>query len=80
MSRDPNGWLVPDPALWPSGLNATVDLVHSLGLGFGLYGDRGTKDCSGRPGSNGYETQDAMFVASLGTSSPRGGLWWKSDR
>ena len=39
-NRSVNGDLVPDPKLWPSGLNHTVEYVHSLGLGFGLYGDR----------------------------------------
>lgn len=61
--RSATGDLVPDPLLWPSGLSATVEYVHSLGLGFGLYGDRGTKDCSGRPGQLGYEEQDARFFA-----------------
>ena len=44
------GDLVPDPVLWPSGLNATVDYVHAKGLGFGLYGDKGTLDCAKHPG------------------------------
>jgi hypothetical protein len=39
---DADGNLVPDPTLWPSGMQTTVDYVHSKGLGFGLYGDRGT--------------------------------------
>ena len=51
-NRSANGDLVPDPALYPSGLNHTVSYVHSLGLKFGLYGDRGTLDC-GRPGATG---------------------------
>lgn len=61
--RDANGDLVPDPLLWPSGFNVSVDYVHSLGLGFGIYGDRGTKDCAGNPGAQGYETKDAQFMA-----------------
>ena len=36
---------VPDPALYPSGLDTLVSYVHSIGLGFGLYGDRGSMDC-----------------------------------
>lgn len=31
----------PDPKLWPNGIESTIDYVHELGLGFGLYGDRG---------------------------------------
>lgn len=40
---DANGNLQPDPKQWPSGINTTIAYVHSLGLGFGLYGDRGTQ-------------------------------------
>ena len=46
QDRSPLGELQPDPKLWPHGLNTTVDYVHSLGLKFGLYGDKGTM----RPG------------------------------
>ena len=34
LNRSASGDLVPDPALWPSGLNHSVAYVHSLGLGF----------------------------------------------
>jgi alpha-galactosidase len=64
-TRDANGDLQPDPAMWPSGLAATVDYVHSRGLGFGLYGDRGTLDCAKNPGQLGHEAQDAAFFARL---------------
>jgi hypothetical protein len=73
LDRDAAGNLQPDPAPWPSGLPATVAYVHSLGLGFGLYGDRGTKDCSGRPGNLGHEAQDAAFYAEMEID------WYKSD-
>ena len=49
-ARDKNGDLQPDPALWPSGIEASVAHCHSLGLGFGVYGDRGTLDCNRNPG------------------------------
>jgi alpha-galactosidase len=73
LSRGPDGNLVPDPTEWPNGINATIDFVHSLGLGFGLYGDRGTLDCSKRPGNAGHEQQDADFYASLNID------WFKTD-
>ncbi len=73
MSRDGAGDWVPDPALWPSGLDATVTAVHDLGLGFGLYGDRGEKDCASRPGNLGHEVQDAAFLARHKVD------WYKSD-
>jgi alpha-galactosidase len=56
-TRDANGNLQPNPALWPNGLQAVVDYVHSKGLGFGLYGDRGSMDCAKNPGNLGHETQ-----------------------
>lgn len=37
MSRDANGTIQPDPAVFPSGIAALVDYVHSKGLKFGLY-------------------------------------------
>jgi hypothetical protein len=73
MKRDSDGNLVPDPSLWPSGFAWTVNYIHSLGLGIGLYGDRGTMDCSARPGNLGYEVQDANLYANLDID------WYKSD-
>ena len=52
--RSSGGELAPDPKLWPSGLDHTVSYVHSLGLGFGLYGDRGAT----RPGRRSHSTWD----------------------
>ena len=72
-ARSATGDLQPDPAQWPSGLAATVDFVHSLGLGFGLYGDRGTLDCAKNPGQLGFEAQDAAFFAKTKID------WFKSD-
>jgi alpha-galactosidase len=72
-TRDANGNLQPNPALWPNGLETVVDYVHSKGLGFGLYGDRGTMDCAKMPGNLGHESQDAEFYASMQID------WYKSD-
>ena len=71
--RDAHGNLVPDPKLWPNGLDSVVKYVHSLKLGFGLYGDKGTKDCASNPGSLGHEKQDASFLAAHDID------WWKED-
>jgi len=65
-SRDSNGNVQPDPAKFPSGIKALADYVHSLGLKFGLYSDAGTATCAGRPGSLGYEKNDANSYASWG--------------
>eukprot|EP00045_Choanoeca_perplexa_P013128 m.147065 g.147065 ORF g.147065 m.147065 type:complete len:541 (-) comp16248_c0_seq17:36-1658(-) len=72
-TRDGNGNLQPDPTLWPSGMDVTIDYVHSKGLGFGLYGDRGTKDCAKNPGALGHEQQDADFFAKNQVD------WYKED-
>eukprot|EP01046_Picozoa_sp_COSAG06_P055797 COSAG06_NODE_10361_length_1693_cov_1.440476_2_plen_302_part_00 len=60
-NRSSTGQLVPDPALWPSGIDHTVAYVHSLDMGFGLYGDRGTMDCARNPGAQGHEEQDGKW-------------------
>ena len=72
-NRSANGDLVPDPALYPSGLNRTVSYVHSLGLKFGLYGDRGTLDCGRAPGQQGHEVHDALWLGKNKID------WFKSD-
>lgn len=73
-NRSASGDLQPDPVLWPSGMESTVRELHGMGLGFGLYGDRGTHECNGkRPGQFGHEAQDAEFFATLGID------WFKQD-
>jgi alpha-galactosidase len=66
VDRDRNGNIVADPAHFPSGMKALADYVHAEGLKFGLYSDAGTKTCAGRPGSRGYEFQDARQYAAWG--------------
>ena len=41
----------PDPKLWPNGIESVIAYIHELGLGFGLYGDRGTYGPSWREGA-----------------------------
>lgn len=66
VSRDAEGNIQADPKHFPSGIKALADYVHSLGMKFGLYSDAGTKTCGGRPGSRGYEFQDARTYARWG--------------
>ncbi len=63
VSRDKDGNIIADATHFPSGIKALADYVHSTGLKFGLYSDAGTKTCQGRPGSRGYEFQDARQYA-----------------
>ncbi len=66
VSRDEQGNIVIDAKKFPNGMKALADYVHSVGLKFGLYSDAGTKTCAGRPGSRGYELQDARQYAAWG--------------
>jgi len=65
-SRDSSGSIAPDSSKFPNGMKAVADYVHGKGLKLGLYSDRGTKTCAGRPGSYSYETKDAQTYASWG--------------
>ncbi|MCX7797062.1 MAG: glycoside hydrolase family 27 protein [Melioribacter sp.] len=64
--RDSLGFIQPDPERFPSGIKALADYIHSKGLKFGIYSCAGWKTCGGRPGSRGYEFQDAMKFAEWG--------------
>jgi alpha-galactosidase len=64
--RDSAGNIIVDEHAFPSGIKALADYIHSRGLKFGLYSDGGVKTCAGRPGSRGYEFQDARTYASWG--------------
>jgi alpha-galactosidase len=64
--RDSLGFIHPDPDRFPSGMKALADYVHSKGLKLGIYSDAGWQTCGGRPGSRGYEYQDALTYASWG--------------
>jgi len=64
--RDSMGFIHPDPLRFPSGMKALADYIHSRGLKIGIYSDAGSQTCGGRPGSRGYEFQDAHTYASWG--------------
>jgi alpha-galactosidase len=64
--RYPNGTIYADPTTFPSGIASLASYVHSLGLKFGIYTDRGFYTCQKRPGSKNYEQIDAETYASWG--------------
>lgn len=64
--RDAQGFIHPDAKRFPSGMKALADYVHSKGLKLGIYSDAGSQTCGGRPGSRGYEFQDAQQYAAWG--------------
>jgi len=65
-TRDSNGFIQPDKNSFPNGIKPLADYAHSFGLKFGIYSDAGKATCAGRPGSLGYEKNDAMSYASWG--------------
>ena len=91
IGRDEEGYLIPDPERFPNGIKAVADYVHSKGLKFGIYSDAGIMTCGGRPGSRGYEYQDARTFARwgvdylkydwchTGTQSAKDSYWLMSD-
>ena len=65
-SRDGNGNLVADPNKFPGGRKAIGDYIHSKGLKFGIYEDRGHSTCQQLPGSFKHEQADMSIFASWG--------------
>jgi len=65
-SRDSNGNLVGDPNKFPSSMKAIGDYIHSKGLKFGIYEDRGHLTCQQLPGSFKHEQADMNTFASWG--------------
>jgi len=64
--RYANGTVYPNALRFPQGLGPLIEYVHIIGLKFGLYTDRGTQTCAGKPGSYGYEAIDAATYAQWG--------------
>ena len=64
--RDSLGFIHPDAKRFPSGMKALADYIHSKGLKIGIYSDAGSLTCGGRPGSRGFEFQDAQTYAAWG--------------
>jgi alpha-galactosidase len=65
-ARDAAGNIQPDKKRFPSGMAALANYVHAKGLRLGIYSDAGGKTCAKRPGSLGFEEQDAAQYASWG--------------
>jgi alpha-galactosidase len=64
--RDKNGIIREDATKYPSGLPALISQLHSRGLLVGLTTDIGNFTVCGRPGSAGFEKNDAATYASWG--------------
>lgn len=66
VGRNEDGSIIVDPEKFPSGMKALADYIHAKGLKFGVYSCAGTMTCQNRPGSRGYEYQDARTYAEWG--------------
>lgn len=66
VGRDSLGNIIPDPERFPSGMKALADYIHDHGLKFGIYSCAGSMTCQRRPGSRGYQFQDARTYAAWG--------------
>ena len=66
IARDENGEIIVDSIKFPNGMKYLADKIHSLGLKFGIYTCAGLTTCQKRPGSRGYEFQDARAYARWG--------------
>jgi len=66
VNRDAQGKIMIDSMKFPNGMKHLADYIHSKGLKFGIYSDAGTHTCGGRPGSLGFEQQDAESYAEWG--------------
>jgi alpha-galactosidase len=66
VGREEDGTIIADPDKFPSGIKSLADYIHSKGLKFGIYSCAGTQTCQERPGSRGYEFQDARTYAEWG--------------
>ncbi len=64
--RSSDGRLLADPNKFPSGMKALGDYIHSQGLRYGIYQDRGHSTCMRLPGSFGHEQMDMDTFAEWG--------------
>jgi alpha-galactosidase len=64
--RGRDGLIHASTRTFPSGIGALATYAHERGLKLGIYTDAGTRTCQGRPGSLGYEYQDAATYAAWG--------------
>lgn len=62
--RDSNGIIHENATKFPSGMPSLSSYVHSKGLLFGSYTDRGARTCDNHVGSGGYYKEDALTWAS----------------
>jgi len=80
IGRDSAGNILADMERFPNGMKYLADYVHSRGLKFGLYSCAGSMTCQGRPGSRGYQFQDARQYAAWGVDYLKYDWCWNEDQ
>mmetsp|Transcript_621 Transcript_621/g.2125 ORF Transcript_621/g.2125 Transcript_621/m.2125 type:complete len:472 (+) Transcript_621:15-1430(+) len=76
----PEGRLIESATAFPEGIGSLAAYVHSKGLKFGLYADRGWKTCAFRPGSGGNERMHASQLAEWGVDYLKHDSCWASSQ
>ncbi len=66
VGRDEQGNIQVDSVRFPNGMKVLADYIHGKGLKLGIYSCAGSYTCQGRPGSRGYQFQDARQYAAWG--------------
>lgn len=66
VARNASGYIIEDPARFPSGFGALAAGLHALGLRAGLYTSQSSLTCQDRPGSYTFEAQDAASYCAYG--------------
>ena len=61
--RFPNGSIIADPKVFPNGVRAVADYLHSIGMKLGLYTSRGQTTCLRCEGSQDHEALDMQQYA-----------------
>lgn len=61
--RFPNGSIIADSKVFPHGVKAVADYLHSIEMKLGLYTSRGQTTCMHRTGSQDYEKVDMQQFA-----------------
>ena len=80
VARNSTGYIIEDPARFPSGFAALASGLHAMGLRSGLYTSATSLTCQDRPGSYGFEAQDAASYCAFGVDYAKidlcGGAHW----
>lgn len=64
--RNASGYLQANPSTFPHGMKYVADVIHSMGMKFGMYSSAGIYTCAKYAGSLDNEMKDAEYFAEVG--------------